>query len=218
MQNRPEITAVVYGETQLPESMVFPGGSEQVFYPIKLVIYTVKTEHHLVLVDAGCNAMPGFTLRSFRSPADALKDAGIDPDAVTDVIITHAHHDHIEGIHHFPRAAVYIQEEEYALGKQWIPPELPVHTFRDRCVVAGCLEMCRIGGHSPGSSIIKLKRGTEQFVFAGDECYLRATLEGKLPVGGYRPGVCQQFIETYGNGQHRVLLAHDPEVVTGPIE
>ena len=97
-----EIIAVVYGETEIPESMVYPGGSNLVLYPIKLVVYAIRTEKKLVLVDAGCDTMPGFPLRNFCSPIIALKKAEIEPGQVTDVIITHAHHDHIDGVRHFP--------------------------------------------------------------------------------------------------------------------
>ena len=219
MKNDIEIKAIVYGETELPESMVFAGGSEQVVYPIKLILYTVKTGKHLVLIDAGCDTMPGFPLRNFMSPATALKKAGIEPEQITDVIITHAHHDHIDGVRHFPNAVIFIQEEEYQAGKSYIPEDFQVHTFRDHCVVADCLEVCRIGGHSPGSCIVKLNRNGERYVFCGDECYLRVCLDRKIPTGcSCNPEISRKFVETDGSGAYRVLLSHDPEIVTGSVK
>lgn len=219
MNDSIEISAVVFGETVLPESMVFVGGSEQVVYPIKLILYTVKTGDHLVLIDAGCDTMPGFSLQSFVSPAVALKTIGIDPEQITDVIITHAHHDHIDGVRHFPNAVIHIQEEEYQAGKSYIPGDFRVHTFRDHCVVAGCLEVCRIGGHSPGSCIVKLNRNGERYVFCGDECYLRACLDRKIPtVCSCNPEISRTFVETYSSSEYRVLLSHDPEIVTGFVK
>lgn len=219
MKNDIEIKAVVYGETELPESMVFAGGSEQVVYPIKLILYTVKTGKHLVLIDAGCDTMPGFPLRNFMSPATALKKAGIEPEQITDVIVTHAHHDHIDGVRHFPNSVIHIQEEEYQAGKNYIPGDFRVHTFRDHCVVACCLEVCRIGGHSPGSCIVKLNRDGERYVFCGDECYLRVCLDRKIPTGcSCNPEISRVFVETYGSGAYRVLLSHDPEIVTGSVK
>lgn len=219
MHNDIEIKAVVYGETELPESMVFAGGSNTVLYPIKLILYVVKTEKSLVLIDAGCDTMPGFSLRNFLSPAVALRKAEIDPARVTDVIVTHAHHDHIDGVRHFPNAVIHIQEEEYQAGKNYIPGDFRVHTFRDHCVVAGCLEACRIGGHSPGSCIVKLNRHGEQYVFCGDECYLRVCLDRKIPTGcSCNPEISRKFVETYGSGASRVLLSHDPEIETGSVK
>lgn len=218
MQNEIEIQVVVYGETELPESMAFDGGSEQVIYPIKLILYAVKTCDHLVLIDAGCDTMPGFSLRNFTPPATALKKAGIDPEQITDVIITHAHHDHIDGIRHFPNGVIHIQEDEYRAGKRYIPEGFRVHTFRERCVVADCLEVCRIGGHSPGSCIVKLNRNGEWYVFCGDECYLRACLDRKIPTGcSCNREISRKFVETYGSGAYRVFLSHDPDIVTGFI-
>lgn len=103
------------------------------------------------------------------------------------------------------------------MGKHYIPAGYHVHIFHNSCVVADCLEVCRIGGHSPGSCIVKLNKKGKRYVFCGDECYLRASLNREIPVGGYRPDISQKFIETYGNGDYRVLLAHDPEIVTGPV-
>ena len=38
---------------------------------------------------------------------------GVDPASVTDIIISHAHWDHIGGIDLFPTATVWIQKAEY---------------------------------------------------------------------------------------------------------
>lgn len=219
MNDSIEISAVVYGETELPESMVFSGGSEQVVYPIKLILYIVKSGKHLILIDAGCDTMPGFSLRNFMSPPVALRDAGIDSEQITDVIITHAHHDHIDGVRHFPNTVIHIQEDEYQAGKSYIPEGFRVHSFREHCVVADCLEICRIGGHSPGSCIVVLNRDEKRIVFCGDECYLRACLDRKIPTGcSCNMEISRKFVETYGSGAYRVLLSHDPEIVTGPIK
>lgn len=211
----PKILAVVYGHSRLPESMVFPGGQEDVSYPICLAFYAVVTEAKVILVDAGCDTLPGLPLYGLVSPAAALKQQGIEPEQVTDVVITHAHHDHIDGIRHFPNALVHIQEAEYQSGKDYLTGHR-VHRFEDACTV-GPLQVVRIGGHSAGSCIALLERAGETCLFCGDECYLRPSLEGKLPPGGLRPEVSRKFVETYGNGDYRVLFCHDPEVVSGLV-
>lgn len=187
-------------------------------YPIKLVIYAILVGKRIVLVDAGCDTLPGLPLLAFVPPAEALEKAGIAPDKVTDVIITHAHHDHIDGLRHFPNAEVYIQEDEYRQGRKYIPERNRVRTFSECCLVAGCLTVRRIGGHSVGSCIVKLDQNGKKYVFCGDECYLRASLEGRMPVGGLHPEISRAFVRTYGGPEYRVLLSHDPEVETGPVE
>jgi glyoxylase-like metal-dependent hydrolase (beta-lactamase superfamily II) len=39
--------------------------------------------------------------------------AGVKPDEITDIVISHAHWDHMGGIDLFPKATVWIQKEEY---------------------------------------------------------------------------------------------------------
>ena len=46
-------------------------------------------------------------------PSEAVARAGVKPDDVNDVIITHVHWDHLDGIDLFPKARVWIQREEF---------------------------------------------------------------------------------------------------------
>jgi len=213
-----EITAVVYGETTINGKMAFSGGASKDIYPIKLVLYVVRTSQKLILIDAGCDTMPGFELQNFVSPAVALKHFGIEPAQITDVIITHAHHDHIDGVRHFPNARIYIQQEEYTNAKRYIPDGFQVRTFEEYCTVADCLEICKIGGHSHGSCIIKAAQRETTYVFAGDECYLPICLERRIPTGAScRPEYSRAFVETFSDKKYTVLLGHDPSAITGPV-
>ena len=102
-----EIIPINYGKSVLPESMIFENGAENKLHPIIFRIYLLKTENRLILVDAGCETMPDFDMRDFIGPINALKNIGITPDEITDVIITHAHHDHIECAKYFKNAVIY---------------------------------------------------------------------------------------------------------------
>ena len=112
-----DIIPIDYGNSVLPESMIFENGAENKFRPIIFRIYLLKTENRFILVDAGCETMPGFDMREFIGPVNALNNIGISPEEITDVIITHAHHDHIECVKYFKNAAIYIQKDEYEAGK-----------------------------------------------------------------------------------------------------
>lgn len=219
MNQEIDITAIVYGETTINGKMAFVGGSEKDIYPIKLVLYVVRTAQKWILIDAGCDTMPGFELHNFVSPAVALERAGIEPTQITDVIITHAHHDHVDGVRHFPNAVIYIQQEEYIVAKRYIPNGFSVRTFEDSCTVADCLKICKIGGHSSGSCIVTAEQEETTYVFAGDECYLPLCLERKIPTGAsYKPERSRAFVETYSSPQYTVLLGHDPLAVTGSVQ
>ena len=74
-------------------------------------VYLIQTEGRAILVDAGCETMPDFDMKNFIGPVKALSNMGIRPEEITDLILTHAHHDHIECTKYFTKAAVYIQKE-----------------------------------------------------------------------------------------------------------
>src|SRR6185437_14656367 len=51
-----------------------------------------------------------------RCPIDSLKLLDIDPESVTDCIITHLHYDHVGNFSKLPRARFHIQEREMAFA------------------------------------------------------------------------------------------------------
>jgi len=49
----------------------------------------------------------------YVKPSDAIASLGIKPEDVTDIIVSHIHWDHADGVDLFPRAKVWLQREEY---------------------------------------------------------------------------------------------------------
>ena len=49
----------------------------------------------------------------YTRPDKALERLGIKPEEVTDVVVTHMHWDHADGVDLFPKAQVWIQKDEY---------------------------------------------------------------------------------------------------------
>ena len=49
----------------------------------------------------------------FVPPSEAVARAGVKADEVTDVIISHIHWDHLDGIDLFPKARIWIQRDEF---------------------------------------------------------------------------------------------------------
>jgi glyoxylase-like metal-dependent hydrolase (beta-lactamase superfamily II) len=69
-----------------------------------------------ILFDSGFHRERWFkewTIANYMRPDEAVKLAGVKPEEVTDVVISHAHWDHMGGIDLFPKAAVWIQKEEF---------------------------------------------------------------------------------------------------------
>ena len=79
-----------------------------------------------ILFDSGFHRERWFkvwTIKDYLRPDEALKLAGVNPEEVTDIVISHAHWDHMGGIDLFPKAIVWIQKEEfrYYTGPAWQP-------------------------------------------------------------------------------------------------
>jgi glyoxylase-like metal-dependent hydrolase (beta-lactamase superfamily II) len=204
-----EIIPINYGKSVLPESWIFQNGAENKLHPIIFRIYLLKTENRLILVDAGCETMPDFDMRDFIGPINALKNIGITPDEITDVIITHAHHDHIECAKYFKNAVIYIQKDEYESGKGYLAENLNIRTFDEEMQTCGGIKAIKIGGHSKGSSIVEITEADKKYIIAGDECYLRDCFAKQIPTGiSYNPEKSRDFIKKYGGKEYMVLLCH----------
>ena len=72
-----------------------------------------------VLVDTGFMQEEhgsGFTRKfgipTWISPVRMLAEMNLSPDAITDIVLTHAHFDHMGSIAEFPNAHIYIQKSE----------------------------------------------------------------------------------------------------------
>jgi glyoxylase-like metal-dependent hydrolase (beta-lactamase superfamily II) len=72
-----------------------------------------------VLVDTGFmqeDHRSGFSLKfgipTWISPVRMLREMKLAPEAITDIVITHAHFDHMGSIAEFPNAHIYIQKSE----------------------------------------------------------------------------------------------------------
>ncbi len=205
-----DIIPIDYGKSVLPESCIFENGAENKFRPIIFRIYLLKTENRLILVDGGYETMPGFDMTDFIGPIKALNNIGISPGEITDLIITHAHHDHIECAKYFKNAVIYIQKDEYESGKGYLAENLNIRTFDEEMPICDGIKAVKIGGHSKGSSIVEITGADKPYIIAGDECYMRECLTKQIPTGiSYNPEKSRAFIQKYCVGEYMVFLCHD---------
>jgi glyoxylase-like metal-dependent hydrolase (beta-lactamase superfamily II) len=204
------IIRITYGETALPESMVFFGGDKDKKVPIILSFFLVQTGGKNILVDAGCEDLPGFDLTKFQSATAALKDQGIDPKDITDVVITHVHHDHAQCVRDFPNARVWVQEQEYARAPHYFENNPHIATFPEETTVADGIRVVKIGGHTTGSCVVECEKDGKIYVLCGDECYTRYNLEHKVPTASSKyPENSKKFIEKYTREPYICLLCHE---------
>ena len=178
--------------------------------PITFVIYLIVTEKKHILVDVGCDTMPEFEMVNYERPVDVLSRYGYEPEDITDVVITHAHHDHIAAVGYYKNAVIYIQEDEYVAGRQYIPKDFQVQTFKDSFFVADSIPVKTIGGHSLGSCIVEFRYSGTCYVISGDECYARECLTQKKPTGSSRNlKQSEFFVNEYSKDCYHVLMCHE---------
>jgi glyoxylase-like metal-dependent hydrolase (beta-lactamase superfamily II) len=90
------------------------------------VLWLIHGGGRNILFDSGFHRERWFkewTIKDYLRPDEAVRLAGVHPEEVTDVVISHAHWDHMGGIDLFPKANVWIQKEEfrYYTGAAWQP-------------------------------------------------------------------------------------------------
>ena len=110
------IQAIRYGTSpgvDLSELVV--GGPHQKV-DIAMVVWLIRGDRHTILFDSGFHTQAhakDFPMVDYEQPDEAVREAGVAPDEVTDVVISHAHWDHMGGLDLFPKAQVWIQKDEY---------------------------------------------------------------------------------------------------------
>ena len=93
---------------------------------IAMVVWLIRGGGRNILFDSGYHRdtfLKEFPSTDYIRPDEAVELAGVQPDEITDVVISHAHWDHLGGIDLFPKAKIWIQKEEfgYYTGEAWQP-------------------------------------------------------------------------------------------------
>lgn len=83
---------------------------------LAMMVWLIRGNGRNVLLDAGFyqdKFVNRYHPKDFSKPSEAVARAGVRPEDVTDVIISHVHWDHLDGVDLFPNARVWIQREEF---------------------------------------------------------------------------------------------------------
>lgn len=121
------IQAIRYATVpQFPVSGLVMGAPEGEKLDIAMVVWLIRGGGRSILFDTGFHRdkwMKAFPIADYLRPDEAVRGAGVAPEEVTDVVISHAHWDHMGGIDLFPKATVWIQKQEFAYytGDAWQP-------------------------------------------------------------------------------------------------
>ena len=161
----------------------------------------VRSGAQTILIDAGLGLDPNLNLPRAGQMLRRLADAGIDLGAVTDVVLTHMHMDHVGGLlvdgvreKFRPDLRIHVAAAEVAFWNKpdfshvHMPPGFPdalratarrfLDAYRDRLLtfdrqheVAPGVVVERTGGHTPGHSVVRLASGDDRLTFAGDAVF-----------------------------------------------
>lgn len=135
----------------------------------------VRTGHRLVLLDSGLGPKAHGVLLA------SVKAAGLSPDAVTDVVITHSHFDHVGGLLDadgklaFPKATIRMAAAEWEWMKtQPNAAELVkaidghVTPFTPGKPIAPGITPIALDGHTPGHAGYEIVSGKMRLLDIGD--------------------------------------------------
>ena len=113
-----EVSAIRYGTLErFPVASLVAGADTSRRQDIALMVWLARLPgRRNVLMDAGFyrdKFVTRWKPAQYERPSVALARAGLQPEDVTDIIISHIHWDHADGADLFPRARIWIQREEY---------------------------------------------------------------------------------------------------------
>jgi glyoxylase-like metal-dependent hydrolase (beta-lactamase superfamily II) len=153
----------------------------------------VRAGKRVILIDSGLGpAVHGALMAS-------LDEAGVAPGAVTDVLITHSHFDHVGGLAGmdgtlaFPKAVIHMSTAEWAWMKS--QPDAAaavkiidghVQTFTPGAPVAPGVTSVALNGHTPGHVGYEITSGNRSLLDIGDMAH-------SWVVSLKKPGWAMQF-------------------------
>jgi len=218
-----KIYALKYGESLFPQQYVFHGAAAGKTMNFCWLFYYIEYGDKKILVDTGFNNekyIRLFSIKKYVRPAELLKRNSISPEDITDIIITHAHFDHIDGIDSFPGAGIIISQTELDLVKQGrygvsmrekLAQFKNITSFSDEYMLYEIFKIKKTGGHTPGSSVVYIDRSASKFCLTGDEVYTKENLERGVMNGTVTSAANNMsFIRNYDKN-YTPLTFHNPE-------
>ena len=201
-----KVTSLLDGELVLPAEVLLnlkdedvhtiKNNSENSLSYSNINAYLIQSGDRNLLVDAGCRELFGPTCGFIQ---DALTEAGVSTNEITDVFLTHLHPDHIAGTLNtdgssvFNNAQMHIvdKEHDFWVGENFDAVEVNgadwaslakgvINAYKDRLnilsegkeIISG-VNIVAIPGHTPGHSGFRVDSGNESLMHLGDILHLQ---------------------------------------------
>ena len=225
-----------------PVASLVAGAARDRRLDIPVMVWLLKGSNgRNVLVDAGFyrqKFLDQWKPRDFRTPAAAVTAAGVSPDAITDIVVSHAHWDHVDGADLFPKATIWIQRDEYRYytGEAWQARNTPggidaddmaallkINTEGrlrfvdgdDQEILPG-IRAYTGGRHTWASQFVSVATAAGTAVFTSDNVYLYENLERRAAIAQTLDAAsnlkAQDRVRTLASSPRLIVPGHDPAV------
>jgi glyoxylase-like metal-dependent hydrolase (beta-lactamase superfamily II) len=241
-----EVYAIRYATIpDFPVNALVTGADPARKLPIAMTVWLIRGNGRSILVDSGFYRPQFFKdwkVEAFLKPSDAVAQSGVTPavkpEDITDVIITHMHWDHADGMDLFPRARIWVQKDEYNYytGEAWQQPRTHGGIDPDDVLAAVKLNLagrlglvngdaqeilpgitCYTGGkHTFQSQYVGVNTKAGTVVLASDNMYLYENLEKHAPIAQTLDAAsnlrAQDRMRQLAASPRLIIPGHDPAV------